>query len=64
MKSWDGRDTTDRLIERITTSAEAALIFQPMAINKITRRNGSNKSGQCIKLRCQGGIKVKVFWIG
>lgn len=43
MKSWDGRDTTDRLIERIITSAEAALIFQPMAINKITGRNASKQ---------------------
>lgn len=23
-----------------------------------------SKFGQCIKLRCQGGIKVKVFWMG
>lgn len=54
MKSWDGRDTTDRLIERIITSAEAALIFQPVAINKITGRNGSKQIWPMYKTQVSG----------
>lgn len=43
MKSQDCIDTEDRLIQRIITSAEAALIFQRMAVNKITRRNKTER---------------------
>lgn len=54
MKSWDCRDTTDRLIERVITSAEAALIFQRLAINKTTRRNGSKQIWPMYKMEMSG----------
>lgn len=54
MKGWDCRDATDRLIQRIITSAEAALIFQRMAINKITGRNGSTQIWPMYKTEMSG----------
>lgn len=43
MESQECIDTEDKLIQRIITSAEAALIFQRMAINKITRRKRTER---------------------